>query len=91
MIVVDGGPVYYELPDELLICTEDGACFVLDNVGAYIWKMIQKPRSFAELVALITSEFDVDDRQCEQDLLDILRDLEAHGLINVKDSVKVEE
>jgi len=58
-----------------------GVYYGLDSVGARIWALLAEPRSVAELVTTIVDEFDVTPERCERDLLALLDDLAARGLV----------
>ena len=60
-----------------------GVYYSLDRVGALVWQRIQKPASVSELCDLITAEYAVEADVCEKDLLELLSDLDAAGLIEV--------
>jgi hypothetical protein len=64
----------------------DGTYYGLDEVGASVWKMLDRPRSVAELRDRVVEEFDVTLEECEADLLDLLRDLERHALVSIRDA-----
>lgn len=67
--------------DVVILGMRDGVYYGLDAVGARIWELIRAPRRVADLVATLTSEFDVDAAQCERDLVALLHDLEQRALI----------
>lgn len=73
-----------ELDGEVVILNlRDSTYYSLDEVGALVWAAIQQPRPFAEVVEAVLAEYDVEPAQCEQDLLALLGDLRAAGLIEV--------
>jgi len=64
---------------------KNGVYYGLDPVGARIWSLIQEPTTVAELRDAIVEEYEVEPDRCERDLLALLRDLAAEGLIEVRD------
>jgi hypothetical protein len=56
----------------------------LDSVGARVWTLLQQPRSVGELRDTLLSEYEVEARRCEQDLLALLESLRSEGLIEVR-------
>ena len=56
----------------------------LDMVGARIWTLVQEPITVGAVRDIILREYDVEQEQCERDLLDLLRTLTAEGLIAIK-------
>jgi hypothetical protein len=75
-----------QVGDETVILhLEDGVYYGLDPVGTSIWRLLQEPRSVAEIRDRIIEEYDVDAERCERDLDMLLRDLAARGLIDVSE------
>lgn len=73
------------LEDEAVILhLKDGVYYGLNPVGARIWQLIQEPRTIKEIIETILEEYEVDPRRCEQDLLNLLRELAARQLIEEK-------
>jgi Coenzyme PQQ synthesis protein D (PqqD) len=56
----------------------------LNPVGARIWNLLQQPRSVGELRDTILDEYEVESRQCERDLLELLEKMRSEGLIQVR-------
>ncbi len=61
-----------------------GIYYGLNEVGASIWKLIQKPKTVREVKDAIVQEYEVDPDQCEKDLLALLNELLSRELIEVK-------
>ncbi|MEP7358785.1 MAG: PqqD family protein [Anaerolineales bacterium] len=53
-------------------------------MGAWIWRLIEEPRSVAAIRAAVLAEFEVDAEMCQSDLQALLRDLEQNQLIEVR-------
>ena len=62
---------------------EQGACYGLNGVGTRIWELLAEPRSIASLCEQLTSEYEVDADQCLHEVLDLVEELRAEGLVNV--------
>ena len=74
-----------DLDDEAAILNlKTGVYFGLNEVGAWIWKLIQQPRSVAEVRAALLDEFEVTPEQGEADLQALLRELAQHQLIEIQ-------
>ncbi|MEO6119864.1 MAG: PqqD family peptide modification chaperone, partial [Terriglobales bacterium] len=59
-----------ELGAEVVILhVKNGMYYGLDNVGVVIWKKLRESARVADIVASVVTEFDVDAKQCEQDVL----------------------
>jgi hypothetical protein len=57
--------------------------FSLEDVGARIWNMIEKPRTVREILDAIVRDYAVERERCERDLLAVLREMENEGLVEV--------
>jgi hypothetical protein len=57
----------------------------LDAVGARVWSLIQQPRTVQSVREALLSEYDVEPDRCERDLLALLNQFLAEGLIEVRD------
>ena len=67
--------------EAVLLNLDTGVYYGLDAVGTHIWKLLQQPRSFAELRDLIVDEFDVAADRCEADLRPFVEALQSYGLL----------
>ena len=61
-----------------------GMYYGLDEVGALVWRSLQRPRTVAGLRDAVLAEYDVAPERCERDLHDLLADLAQAGLIEVR-------
>jgi hypothetical protein len=62
-----------------------GVYYGLDEVGARIWSLIEKPRRVGEIRDVLVDEYDVAPDRCERDLLALLQKLADAELIEVDD------
>ncbi len=62
-----------------------GTYYGLDAVGARIWNLIQEPKTIGEIRNVLASEYDVEPKRCERDLLALLQRLADEGLVEVRD------
>ncbi len=75
-----------ELEGEAAILNlKTGAYYGLNPVGATIWGLIERPIAVRGVLEAILEQFDVDRDVCERDLIDLLRELDERGLIEVAD------
>ncbi len=63
-----------------------GLCFGLDCVGARIWALIESPALVGAICATLIAEYAVDAETCWRDVVDLLADLRAEGLITIRPS-----
>ncbi|HUS14175.1 MAG TPA: PqqD family protein [Chloroflexia bacterium] len=74
-----------DLDDEAAILNlKTGIYFGLNEVGAWIWRLIEEPKMVAAIRAAVLAEFDVEPETCQRDLQSLLRDLEQNQLIDVR-------
>ena len=70
-----------------ILNTHTGDYFGLDEVGASVWRLIRQPQTVAGIIEEISAEYDVDPTRCQTDLLALVGQLAAHGLVVVSDRV----
>jgi len=63
---------------------QSGSYYGLDQVGVFVWDLLQEPRKVSDIRDAILEEYDVELAQCEQDLLALLTELANKQLINLK-------
>lgn len=63
---------------------KSGSYYSLDQVGAFVWDLLQEPRKVFDIRNAIFEEYDVELAQCERDLLALLEELAAKQLIDIK-------
>jgi Coenzyme PQQ synthesis protein D (PqqD) len=63
---------------------KSGIYYGLNAVGARIWKLIQAPKMVREVCASILEEYDVEAERCEHDILALLEELVATGLVEIR-------
>jgi hypothetical protein len=86
-VVAISDQVSSNLEDEAVILNlRDGIYYGLNPVGARIWNLLQETRKVSDIRDLIIEEYEVDPQRGEQDLLEILQEMSARGLIEVKDA-----
>ena len=76
--------VFQQLQEEaVLLNLDSGLYFGLDPVGTRIWNLLAEGQSLRQIVSTLIAEYEVDHEQCQSDLLKLLKDLEAQGLVAV--------
>src|SRR5438093_604048 len=74
--------VFRELEGEMVLLNlATGVYFGLDAVGTRIWGLIDGHRSAADIVATLTSEYEVDGDTCDADLARFLETLRDNELV----------
>jgi hypothetical protein len=77
--------IHSNLADEIvLLDLKSGVYHGLEAVGARIWELLATPVSLRQVLDTLLEEYDVEPRQCEQDLLKLVEELRSHGLVEVR-------
>lgn len=85
-VVVTKEQVSCDLGGEAAILNlKSGVYYGLDPIGARIWNLIQEPKSLNEIREILLKEYNVEPDRCDHDLLALLQNLSAEGLIEVSD------
>src|SRR5277367_2450710 len=85
IVVATSEQVSCPLGDESAILNlKNSVYYGVNPVAASVWKLLGQPRSVGELRDALVDEYDVEPERCEQDLLALLRKMQAEGLIDVQ-------
>jgi hypothetical protein len=69
--------------DTAILHLKSGTYYSLNRLGSYIWNIIQEPTPVDDIRRRLLDEYDVESSHCEKDLLALIDDLAAAGLIEV--------
>ncbi len=73
-----------EVGDEVIFLHEgEGVYYSLDGVGAVVWKALETPQEFGEIVKLILGEFEVEEAELREDLAKLGTDLAEKELLEL--------
>lgn len=74
-----------DIADEaVLLSMSDGEYYGLNEVAASIWKLVQHPRTVAEVRDALLAEYDdIQPAECEQAVLTFLNEMIALNLVTV--------
>ena len=82
VIVAGAGHVSCALGSEIAILDlKNGAYYGLDEIGAAIWNMLEKPIRVGAVRDALLERYEVEPARGESDLLNLLAELHSHGLI----------
>ena len=70
-----------------ILNAKTGVYYGLDPVGTSIWNLIRQPKRLADVRDSIVREYEVDAAQCGRDLLELVEQFNAAGLVQVCDEV----
>ena len=75
--------VFHDLDGEVVLLNlETGVYFGLDPVGSRAWGLIDGRRTADDIVAALTTEYDVDASTCSADVASFLAALRDTGLVD---------
>jgi coenzyme PQQ synthesis protein D (PqqD) len=78
-----------DLDGEMVILQLDsGVYFGLNGVGTSIWNYIQEQRSIEDVISQMMVEYKVARTICEREILTLLQNMAAHGLVDVRAEVE---
>src|SRR5829696_5209881 len=84
-VVAAESQVSSDLGEEIAILDfKAGIYFGLDNVGARVWQLVQKPKKVSEIRNALLEEYEVGSDRCERDLIALLRRLASEDLIEIR-------
>lgn len=72
--------------EQAILQLDSGKYFGLNPVGARIWQLAAEPRKVGDILATLLAEYEVPADRCRADLLAVLHQLHAAGLIEVRNS-----
>ncbi len=82
VVVRSGGLVDAEIEDEIVALNiENGTCYGLNRVGSKIWRLLGAPIRISDLCGALLTEYKVNPVVCERQVLDLLEELRAEGLV----------
>ena len=74
-----------EVDGELMaMSVELGTCYGLNPVGTRIWALLAEPRTIDDLCASLLDEYEVEAGQCRSEVVGLLEELRAEGLVTVR-------
>jgi hypothetical protein len=75
-----------EVDGEVLVLNTDTSVYYrLRMVGAHVWRLLQEPVTLREICADVVSHYDVAPERCQQDVLALVRQMTAFGLVRVEE------
>ncbi len=73
-----------EIDDQtVMMDIEQGSYFGLNQTGTRIWALLAEPIVIGDLCARLTEEFEVPQKQCEQQVVAFLANLRDRGLVQI--------
>ncbi|WP_338470947.1 lasso peptide biosynthesis PqqD family chaperone [Niallia sp. XMNu-256] len=70
--------------EKVMLSIENGKYYNLGEIGGAIWDLMKEPISTQELVSQLLSRYEVEPKECEEQVLSFLNELMDAGLISKK-------
>jgi hypothetical protein len=67
----------------VVLSIEQGHCYGFNTIGSHIWNMLALPTQVDDLFTALRAAYDVNPDVCTREVLDLLEQLRAEGLITV--------
>ena len=71
--------------EQVLLDLRQGMYYGLEEVGARIWQLLQRPTTVPALCAALIAEYDVEPARCERDVVALLGELAGRGLVEIRE------
>ena len=71
--------------EAVILSLKDGVYYGLEDVGARIWSLLQRPITVAAIGDALVADYEVDPDRCRRDLAALLKELAARGLVEVRE------
>jgi hypothetical protein len=67
--------------EAVLVLTNKAQIKVVNEVGAFIWSLVNGSRTIREIVSNVSQEYEVEQGQAETDTLEFIADLVDRGIL----------
>jgi hypothetical protein len=80
-----GEMIETEVDGELVaLHIDNGTCYGFNSTATRIWGLIEQPQRLSTLKEELLREFDIDSETCETQLRELLDELAADGLVEIR-------
>lgn len=86
LIVQGKGNVVSDMDGEkVMMSISNGKYYNLGGIGGVIWDLIKKPITVNQLITTLMSEYVVEQKKCEEQVMTFLKHLNEEGLIYIEE------
>lgn len=71
--------------DLVMMDENQGVYFSLNTVGGNIWELLEKPRSYSELLSELAKRYEISLEKTDHDVKPFIESLIQHGLVKPKE------
>ncbi len=72
--------------ETVILDMTSGVYSQLNSVGTTIWDMLSQPASFTSILNKIVAIYEINKKDCINEIIDFLRDLAEHQLIQINNA-----
>lgn len=73
--------------EKVMLSVRNGKYYNLGEIGGKIWDIIEQPTEVTQLVNTLISEYNVEQIECEEQVISFLEVLFGEGLIHIENEV----
>jgi hypothetical protein len=70
----------------VILDLKSGVYYGLDDVGTFVWGLIQEPKLVTDITAAVLEEYAVEAERCAQDLRKLFAEMTERNLIEVRNA-----
>jgi len=76
--------IFSEVENEvILLSIENGEYINLNEVGSYIWRLLENEITFEQLIVYLLNKFTISRKECEEETLPFLEELIENQVIHI--------
>jgi hypothetical protein len=73
--------------EKVLMSINSGKYYNLGRVGGRIWEAVQSPTSIEQVIAILLSEYDIDQASCEAQVKSFVQLLYSESLVQINEDI----
>lgn len=70
--------------ETVMLSIENGKYYNLGEIGGVIWDLLKDPISISNLIDSLLSEYNVEQQECEEQVMDFIKLLNKENLLIIK-------
>jgi len=70
--------------EAVIFTPEDSMIHSLNEVGTRIWELLEQEKTIEDIVKVICQEYEVEEKEAEQDITKFINELHAKGIVDIK-------
>ncbi len=69
--------------DLVMMSIQSGKYFLMNPTGGRIWELLDKPRTIAEISAILTGEYKIEPAACQKEVIGFIAQLASRKVITI--------